>query len=162
MFHGRKDSNAKQNYDPISITPLMVSNLIDQANNDQNLDKLYELFEDNSVQAIKRIIIIPATLIKDKLLQISDPKGRFTVQNKPRTQHLKIQKFIGKSYGCQMLIWIGTNVLPKTENLAHTLNLMDKKCSQHLPFLQLLTANKAIWIGCIWGLRLLRILLAHL
>jgi hypothetical protein len=64
--------------------PLMVSSLINSTNRKWDIQKLNNLFNDDSVEAILKINLTRSAR-RDKLLWIKDPKGKFTVKSAFKT-----------------------------------------------------------------------------
>lgn len=60
--------------------PLTVSSLINSTNRKWDIQKLNNLFNDDSVEAILKINLTRSAR-RDKLLWIKDPKGKFTVKS---------------------------------------------------------------------------------
>ena len=63
----------------ILMNPLMVCSLINQDTHEWRMDKLMELFEFESIAAIKKIRF-STTQREDKLIWIEDEKGRFSTK----------------------------------------------------------------------------------
>ena len=63
----------------ILMNPLMVCSLINQDTHEWRMDKLMELFEFESIAAIKKIRF-STTQQEDKLIWIKDEKGRFSTK----------------------------------------------------------------------------------
>jgi hypothetical protein len=59
---------------------LMVSSFINQQSKQWNVATLEDYFDNNSVEAIKRIII-PYNPTEDKLSWVKDKKGKFSVKS---------------------------------------------------------------------------------
>ena len=66
--------------DTIQQNPLMVSSLINHTTHEWEVSKLEELFDLESVEAIKRITL-PLQTKLDKLMWTKEPKGNFTVKS---------------------------------------------------------------------------------
>ena len=151
----------------VSITHMMVSSLIDPNTHAWRCEKLFELFEVDFVEAIKKISI-PIIPKPDRLIRIKDNKGQFSTRSAYRVsqEHREVadnavmwQKLWKMKIHerVKMLVWrIGMNILPTKENLAQRLGLEDKECSlcheeiescTHL-FFQCNVA-RAIWFGSI-------------
>ena len=121
--------------DSIQRNPLMVSNLIYTEDHCWNLPLLSELFNSETVEAIKKIHISLRSKA-DKLIWVSDSKGAFSVksvykanQDPPcgssTVQWQKIWK-IKAHDRIKMLLWrIGSNALPSKNNLALRLGTSD-------------------------------------
>uniref|UniRef100_A0A2N9EYL8 Reverse transcriptase domain-containing protein n=1 Tax=Fagus sylvatica TaxID=28930 RepID=A0A2N9EYL8_FAGSY len=124
-----EDFKPKPKDDSIQLNPQMVSSLIDQNAHKWKLEALEQLFDQESVEAISRIII-PIRQREDKLMWIHDHKGVFTVKSAYKLNH---DNSSGSNAGFEwqriwklkahertkMLIWrIGANVLPTKERIA--------------------------------------------
>ena len=160
-----EDFKPKPMDDSIQLNPQMVSSLIDQNAHKWKLEALEQLFDQESVEAISRIII-PIRQREDKLLWIHDHKGVFTVKSAYKLNH---DNSSGSNAGFEwqriwklkahertkMLIWrIGANVLPTKERIAQRMPISDTSCSlcnaepesgAHLFFN--CTVARAIWYG---------------
>ena len=121
--------------DSIQRNPLMVSNLIYTEDHCWNLPLLSELFNSETVEAIKKIHISLRSRA-DKLIWVSDSKGAFSVksvykanQDPPcRSSTVQWQKIwkIKAHDRIKMLLWrIGSNALPSKNNLALRLGTSD-------------------------------------
>ena len=64
----------------ISTNPFLVSNLINQESKTWRLDLLEDLFDADSVVAVKKVIIL-TTPLANKLVWIADQKGIFSVKS---------------------------------------------------------------------------------
>ena len=69
---------------------LKVADLIDPINNCWFEEKLLELFDEESINAIKRIVI-PTAPSLDKLVWILDAKGKFSVKSTFNINHAPVQ-----------------------------------------------------------------------
>ena len=126
--------------DSVSITRMMVSNLINPITHAWRCEKLFKLFAANSLGAIKKICI-PIIPKPDKLIWIKDSKGQFSIRSayKVSQKHREVvdnavmwQKLWKMKIHerVKMLVWrIGVNILPTKENLAQRLGLEDQECS---------------------------------
>jgi ribonuclease HI len=166
-----EDFKPKPKDDSIQLNPQMVSSLIDQNAHKWKLEALEQLFDQESVEAISRIII-PIRQREDKLMWIHDHKGVFTVKSAYKLNH---DNSSGSNAGFEwqriwklkahertkMLIWrIGANVLPTKERIAQRMPISDTSCSlcnaepesgAHLFFN--CTVARAIWYGGSWCFR---------
>uniref|UniRef100_A0A2N9GTN8 Reverse transcriptase domain-containing protein n=1 Tax=Fagus sylvatica TaxID=28930 RepID=A0A2N9GTN8_FAGSY len=166
-----EDFKPKPKDDSIQFNPQMVSSLIDQNAHNWKLEALEQLFDQESVEAISRIII-PIRQREDKLMWIHDHKGVFTVKSAYKLNH---DNSSGSNAGFEwqriwklkahertkMLIWrIGANVLPTKERIAQRMPISDTSCSlcnaepessAHLFFN--CTVARAIWYGGSWCFR---------
>ena len=88
--------------DSIALKSLMVSSLINPRTHNWKEDDLMDLFDMESIEAIKRISI-PLMPRKDKLVWFKDPKGCFYVKSAYRVSQETIRQCIndvlGKNYG---------------------------------------------------------------
>ena len=149
----------------------MVSHLIYTEDHCWNLPLLSELFNSETVEAIKKIHI-PLRSRADKLIWVPDSKWAFSVksiykanQDPPcgssTVQWQKIWK-IKAHDRIKMLLWrIGSNALPTKNNLALRIGTSDPSCvlcgsepesAIHLFFH--CQVARAIWFGCSWGIRM--------
>ena len=155
----------------VNINTLLVHNLINSNTKKWMVEKLTNLFDATTVEAIIKIIITSSTR-HDKLIWIKDLKGRFStksayrvsqehkvlVNNDVQWQSLWKLKLHDRT---KMLLWrIGVGILPTKENLAHRIVLEDINCSlcqedtkSRVHLFAQCPAARAIWFGCKWGLR---------
>ena len=150
----------------IPMQHLMVSNFNNQHNKQWNVAALEDYFDNNSVEATKRIII-PLSPIEDKLSRVKDNKEMFSVKPAYRLcQEQRIMINNGVNYvdlwklkmheRLKMIVWrIGNNVIPTKQNIVDRLGSGDPSCplgheesetSAHLFFHCQIA--KAIWFGC--------------
>jgi hypothetical protein len=153
---------------PKSLTtnyPLLkVADLINPINNCWFEEKLLKLFDEESINAIKRIVI-PAAPSLDKLIWILDAKGKFSVKSAFNINHAPAQ-IVDESLWSQLwklkihdryklLVWrIATGILPTRLTVAQKLGAGDSSCPlcqdceesiDHLFFK--CSVSRAIWFG---------------
>ena len=117
---------------------LKVADLIDPINNCWFEEKLLELFDEESINAIKRIVI-PTAPSLDKLVWILDAKGKFSVKSTFNINHAPVQ-IVDESLWSQLwklkihdryklLVWrIATRILPTRLTVAQKLVVGDSSC----------------------------------
>ena len=152
-----------------SSSSLKVADLFDCHTRYWNVSKLNELFEVNSVEAIKKILV-PAFPKEDKLIWALDPKGIFSVRSalKSSFPHFEVDPEIKwkalwklKLHDClKILVWrIALGILPTKLNYAqkldfgdtkHSLCLNEKETLDHLFFK--CSIARAVWFGSTWCL----------
>ena len=154
---------------PLTDTePMKVSCLIDPSLKCWIDTKLYELFDEETIGAIKKISI-PTTLISDKLVWILNSKGTFSVKSAYTTSQLINEEDDGGLWKklwklkfherFKVLLWrIASGILPTRLNIATKLGWGDTCCPlcdsdeesiEHL-FFQCSVA-RAIWFGTSWA-----------
>ena len=108
-----QDYKPKPKDDSLIQVPMMVSSLINPSTKSWCVNRLEELFDVESIEAIKRIQILVRPR-QDSLMWIKD----HNVLNWQNIWNLKIQERL------KMLLWrIGANVLPTKEILHHRMVL---------------------------------------
>ena len=153
---------------PLTYTePLKVTCLIDPTLKCWIDTKLYELFDEETIEAIKKISI-PPTPISDKLVWILNSKGTFSVKSTYTTSQHIIEEDDGglwkKLWKLKIherfkgLLWqIASGILPTRFNLSTKLGWGDTNCPlcdsdeesiEHLFFH--CTVARAIWFGTSW------------
>ena len=153
-----------------NLQPLKVQYFIDPINRTWNLNKLHEIFEPRSVEAIQRIII-PAIPRKDRLVWILDPKGKFSVKSTMNISHPQPEEVPDPCWKAlrklklhdryKFLVWrIASGILPTKSNLAVRIDIRDTTCTlcgegeetiDHLFFT--CPVARAIWFGGCWAIR---------
>ena len=155
----------------IPIQHMMVSNFIDQHNRQWNVIALAIIFDDISVEAVRKIIR-SSLLCQDKFYWIKEHTGTFSVKSsyKISQEHktiinhgvnwsklwkLKIHERL------KILMWqIESNTIPTKQNLEVRLgsnNSLCPLCNEDVESNANLFFHcqfaRAIWFGCCWGLR---------
>ena len=150
---------------------MMVSNFIDQHNRQWNVIALAIIFDDISVEAVRKIIR-SSLLCQDKFYWIKEHTGTFSVKSsyKISQEHktiinhgvnwsklwkLKIHERL------KILMWqIESNTIPTKQNLEVRLgsnNSLCPLCNEDVESNANLFFHcqfaRAIWFGCCWGLR---------
>uniref|UniRef100_A0A2N9GPM4 Reverse transcriptase domain-containing protein n=1 Tax=Fagus sylvatica TaxID=28930 RepID=A0A2N9GPM4_FAGSY len=150
----------------LSLTPLLVSNLISWDLRAWNLTLLNELFETESVQAILKITI-PASPRPDNLVWIADPKGLFSVKsalttnlgpfevNNSDTKWYKLWK-LKLHERLKVLIWKDWICFPDCTDIVNFV-CDPPSCSHHssnsIATSTFFSIRIALTLECIWNMR---------
>ena len=161
----------------LAYLPISVAELIDPTTNSWIDAKLSELFDDESITAIKRIVL-PSAPRPNKLIWILNPKGNFTVKSAIRANQVNVDEASNEYWKkiwklkihdrYKLLVWrIATGILPTKLNIAHKMGITDTCCPlchmneesiEHL-FFQC-SISRAIWFGTSWAIHSSRLSLA--
>jgi ribonuclease HI len=161
----------------LAFLPISVVELIDPTTNSWIDAKLSELFDYESITAIKRIVL-PSAPRPNKLIWILNPKGNFTVKSAIRANQVNVDEASNEYWKkiwklkihdrYKLLVWrIATGILPTKLNIAHKMGITDTCCPlchmneesiEHL-FFQC-SISRAIWFGTSWAIHSSRLSLA--
>ena len=152
-----------------NLDPLKVANLIEPSTRAWNVSLLNKLFDTNSIEAIKKIIL-PAAPKEDKLVWILNHKGNLTIKSAINAninydlEHEKLHwqglwKLKLHDRYKMLILRIATGILLTKLNLALKIGLGDTSCPlcqegeeslEHLFFNCPIT--RVIWFGSSWGI----------